>query len=133
MKALKVGESATVGKIRLDAECSDNPGNQPLTFRINTDDDIKVYHSSDSWPFSEMKRLREKVDADIALCTVGIALGTSLRSGAEIARLIQPKVAIPYHTWDKKSLQEFATLLKREAPEIKTKILERFEVYKCPE
>ena len=131
LTALRAGESVSVGKVRLDAGYSDHPGNQPLTFMI-TANNIRVFHSSDSRPYPGMKRLRE-AELDIALCTVGIAPGTSPRSGAEIAKLVRPRVAIPYHTDRERSLREFAAILAREAPEIRTKILRRFEVYEYPE
>jgi len=100
---------------------------------VTTEDNIRIYHSSDSRLFSEMKKIGEKYKPDIAFCTVDMAPGTSPRSGAEVAKLVQPKVAIPYHTERGSALQEFATILKREAPQITTRILKRFEVYKYPE
>jgi len=45
-----------------------------------------------------MRGIEERYKPDIALCTVGIAPGTSPRSGAEVTKLVQPRVAIPYHT-----------------------------------
>lgn len=80
-----------------------------------------------------MKKIGEKYKPDIAFCTVDIAPGTSPRSGAEVAKLLQPKVVIPYHTGLESPLQEFVAILKREAPRIMTRILQRLEVYKYPE
>jgi len=133
LRALRAGKVITIGNVQLNTMPSDHPGNQPLTFMITTEDNIRIYHSSDSRPFSEMKRIGEKYKPDIAFCTVDMAPGTSPRSGAEVARLVQPKVAIPYHTDRGSPLQEFAAILKREAPQITAKILQRFEVYKYPE
>lgn len=133
LRSLRVGESTTVGKTKLDACHSDHPGRQPLTFMVTTDVGMKVYHSSDSRPFPEMRELGEKYKPDVAFCTVAIAPGTSPRSGSEIAKLVGPKVAIPYHTDRGAPLQEFARILEREAPEIRARILRRFEAYQYPE
>jgi len=133
LKALRAGETITIGNVRLDTMPSDHPGNQPLTFMVTTEDNVGIYHSSDSRPFSEMKRIGEKYKPDVAFCTVDIGPGTSPRSGAEVAKLVQPKVAIPYHTGRGNTPQEFVAILKGEAPQITAKILQRFEVYKYPE
>jgi len=133
LRAMEVGDTLTIGRVRLDAERSDHPGRQPLTFILTSEDNLKVYHSSDSRPFPEMKEIGEKYGPDVALCTVGIAPSTSPRSGAEVAKLVQPKVAIPYHTDHPRSLEEFAEILGKEAPKIRTKIIKQFEIYQYPE
>ena len=133
LKPLKVGESTVIGGIRLDAEYSNHPGSQPLTFVLTTDNGFKIYHSSDSRPYPEMKNIGEKYKPDLAFCTINIAPGTSPKSGVEVAKLIKPKVAIPYHTDRPKLLEEFAKILGKEVPEVKAKILKKFEVYVYPE
>lgn len=132
LMAMKVGDALTIRGVGLNAERSDHPGRQPLTFILTTENNLRVYHSSDSRPFPGMRGIGERHKPDVALCTVGIAPGTSPRSGAEVAKIVRPRVAIPYHTDRPRSLQEFAEILKREAPEIKTKTLKRFEVYQYP-
>lgn len=132
LRALRVGESTTVKGTRLDAYRSDHPGRQPLTFMVTTDVGVVVYHSSDSRPFAGMRGLGERHRPDIALCTVGIAPGTSPRSGAEIARLVRPKVAIPYHTDRMGALRRFAEMLRGE-PGVRVRVLRRFQVYQYPE
>ena len=133
VRALRAGESIVVGASELYAERSDHPRNQPLTFVVTTKDGVAIYHSSDSRPFSNMSRIGEKYRPAIALCTVGIGPGASPSSGAQTAKLVRPKVAIPYHTDQKRALSEFVEILKREEPTVKTKVLERFEVYRYPE
>lgn len=133
LRAMKVGDALTIRGVGLNAEHSDHPGRQPLTFILTTENNLRVYHSSDSRPFPEMRGIGERYKPDIALCTVGIAPGASPRSGAEIAKLVRPRVAIPYHTDRLRSLQEFAEILKREAPKIGTKIIKQFDVYQYPE
>lgn len=133
LRAMEVGGTLIIGRVRLDGERSDHPGRQPLTFILTTKDNLKVYHSSDSRPFPEMKEIGEKYEPDVALCTVGIAPGTSPRSGAEVAKLVQPRVAIPCHADRPRSLQEFAEMVEREAPKIRAKIIKQYEVYEYPE
>jgi len=132
LKPLKVGESVTVGRVTLNAEYSSHPANQPLTFVLTLDNGLKIYHSSDSKPYPEMRSIGEKYKPDLAFCTVGIAPGTSPKSGVEVAKLVKPKVAIPYHTDKPKALEDFSKILGEEAPEIKVKILKRFEVFVYP-
>ncbi|RLI05403.1 hypothetical protein DRO26_02305 [Candidatus Bathyarchaeota archaeon] len=133
IKQLKIGESITFGEVRLNAERSNHPGNQPLSFMVTMENGLKIYHSSDSRPYPEMKSLGEKYKPDLAFCTVGIAPGASPMSGVEIAKLVKPKVAIPYHTDEPKQLQMFAELLKKEEPTIKVKVLKKLEVYQYPD
>lgn len=133
IKALNVGEEVTIGSIKLNAEYSNHPANQPLTFVLTTSENIKVYHSSDSRPYPEMRKIGEKYNIDIAFCTVGIAPGASPVSGAEIAELINPKIAIPYHTDKPENLQKFAEVLAGKTKEIKPKIIRQLEVYQYPE
>lgn len=133
LRAMRVGDALTIGEVGLNAERSDHPGHQPLTFILIAESNLRIYHSSDSRPFPGMRGIGERYKPDIALCTVGIAPGTSPRSGAEVAKLIRPRVAIPYHTDRLRSLQEFAEILEREEPRIGTKIVKRFEVYQYPE
>jgi L-ascorbate metabolism protein UlaG (beta-lactamase superfamily) len=133
LRAMKPGEELAFRGLRLNAEVSDHPGNQPLTFFLTTEDGIKIYHSSDSRPYLGMRSLGDKYKPDIALCTVGIAPGTSPRSGAEVAKLIRPKVAIPYHTDDERALEEFVRIMAEQVPMVRTKILKRFEVFVYPD
>ncbi|MEM2927252.1 MAG: MBL fold metallo-hydrolase [Candidatus Bathyarchaeia archaeon] len=133
LKPMKPGEELDIRGLKLNAEVSDHPGNQPLTFVLTTEDGIRIYHSSDSRPYPGMRGLGDKYKPDIALCTVGIAPGTSPRSGVEVARLVKPKVAIPYHTDDERALEEFVRILAEQEPSIRTKILKRFQIFLYPE
>lgn len=132
VKAFRAGDSASIDGVNITAEHSEHPGNKPLTFLVASEDGIKVYHSSDSQPFKDMAKIGEKHKPDVAFCTVGIAPGTSPRSGVEVAKLVKPKVAIPYHTDRSKSLEDFAEILGKEKPDIKTKIIRKFEIYQYP-
>ena len=129
LTCLKVGESIILGKVKLDALYSDHPGNQPLTFLITTDDNLKIYHTSDSRPYQGMKVIGEKNRLDITFCTVDIAPGTSPESGVEVAKLTKTRVAIPYHTGQPEMLKRFSQIITSDAPGIEVKILRKFEIY----
>ena len=129
LTCLKVGESITLGNVKLDALFSDHPGNQPLTFLITTDDGLKIYHTSDSKPYQGMKVIGEKNRPDITFCTVNIAPGTSPESGVEVAKLTKTRVAIPYHTGQPEILKRFSQIMASDAPSIEVKIIEKFELY----
>ncbi len=125
----KVGDKIEVNEIVVNVEPSVHPAVTPVTYVVSTEDGVVVYHTSDSAPFAEMRRIGQTYRPDIAFCTVGIAPGASPQSGAEIAKLVEPGLAIPYHGT---RLREFVEILSREAPKIKTKVIERDRVYKYP-
>jgi L-ascorbate metabolism protein UlaG (beta-lactamase superfamily) len=98
----------------------------PLTYLIESEDGVKLFHSGDSPPFSKMTELGDSFCIDIVLCTIGGGNGTP-RSGAQIPILMKPKVAIPYHALD--GFERFCEILSVEAPNIKCKILKPGEIY----
>jgi|GEM_PF-218842 len=73
------------------------PAATPVTYLIITEDGVTVYHTSDSLPFEGMRDIGQRFDVDICFCPVGIAPGVTPETGAKIARLVRPKVAVPYH------------------------------------
>jgi L-ascorbate metabolism protein UlaG (beta-lactamase superfamily) len=128
-----VGSELKVDNVFIKVEpCNHPPASTPITFLITTKDGISIYHSADSLPFPEMKQIHEEAQPDIAFCTVGIAQGASPKTGVEIAKLIQPKIAAPYHTASKADLNRFTEILTKEAPKIKGIILEQDKPYKYP-
>lgn len=133
VKDVEEGDMVKVRGTRITAAPSNHPGMKPLTFIVETDIGINIYHSSDSRPFQDMEKIGREYPLDITLCTVGIAPGTSPESGVQVAKLTHPQVAIPYHTDDEEDLLRFAEILKREEPGIKAKILKPLEIYLYPE
>ncbi|MEA2090460.1 MAG: MBL fold metallo-hydrolase [Thermoproteota archaeon] len=128
-----VGSELKVDDVFIKAEpCNHPPASTPITFLITSKDGVKIYHSADSLPFPEMKKIREETQPDIAFCTVGVAPGASPKTGVEIAKLIQPKIAVPYHTASTADLDRFAEILAKEAPNIKGVVLEQGRSYKYP-
>ncbi len=80
--------------------------------------DFSIFHAGDSVPHSEMKVIGEKYKPLITFCPVGISRNLSPRSGFEIVKLTDPKVAIPIHTDKRKSLEEFSSLVSRYLPQV---------------
>ncbi len=126
------GSQISVGEAKIYVEeCNHPPANTPVTYLIEIGG-LKVYHTADSLPFDRMADIGATHKPDIVFCTVGIAPGTSPRTGVRIAVLVKPKVAIPYHTDKKSDLERFCDLLAKEAPEVKCVVLEKGEEFSYP-
>jgi L-ascorbate metabolism protein UlaG (beta-lactamase superfamily) len=133
LKEAKAGLEFEIGEVAILAEkCNHPPAATPLTYLITTEDGIKIYHTADSLPFPEMKQIGEKAKIDLAFCTVGIAPGASPKTGVEIAKLLQPKKAVPYHTASASDLRRFAEILLKEAPNVSCMLIESGKIYKYP-
>ena len=104
------------------AEKSSHPAAEPLTYVITSEDGVSVFHSSDSAPFKEMADIGKRYQIDICLCSIGLDSGLSPKSGATIAKLIRPKVAVPYHG---EKTKEFASALSKMAPHVKSRLLRK--------
>ena len=113
----------------ITAEKSSHPAEAPLTYLITSEDGVTLYHTSDSLPFKEMADIGRKHDVDVCLCTVGIAPKTSPKTGAEIASLVGPELAIPYHG---EAQKEFVAILVRSSPKIRSQIIKRGEPFTYP-
>jgi L-ascorbate metabolism protein UlaG (beta-lactamase superfamily) len=130
MREAVVGTAMIVGDLMVNVERSNHPPAQtPVTYVITTEDRVKIYHTSDSLPFEDMRSIGEKFSPDLAFCTVGIAPGASPSTGAEIAKLVRPKLAVPYHG---RGITDFIEILSRDAPDLKCKSIEKGEVYLYP-
>ena len=129
---VKPGSQVSVGEAKIYVEeCNHPPASTPVTYIIEAGG-LKVYHTADSLPFKRMAEIGATHEPDITFCTVGIAPGASPRTGAEIAKLVKPKVAIPYHTRSRGDLRAFADILAREAPDIRCVILEIGQEFTYP-
>lgn len=111
------------------AEKSLHPAEAPLTYVVTSEDGVTLYHTSDSLPFKEMADIGKKHDVDLCLCTVGIAPKATPKTGAEIATLVKPKLAIPYHGEEQK---EFMTILAKNSSKIKSHIIRQGEAFVYP-
>lgn len=127
---IQPGSEVKFGEVSVKAEnCNHEPAVTPVTFIVTSKDGVKVYHTADSLPFPEMAAIGEREKPDITFCTVGIAPGASPETGVEIAKLINPKVAVPYHTGVTSDLEKFAELLKKDMPNITCVIPEVGKIY----
>ncbi len=124
------GSEVKFGEVSVKAEkCNHPPAATPVSFIITSEDGVKVFHTADSLPFPEMAAIGEREKIDVVFCTVGIAPGTSPETGVEVARLIKPKVAVPYHTGSTADLKKFGELLKKEMPDVKCLVPEVGKIY----
>jgi L-ascorbate metabolism protein UlaG (beta-lactamase superfamily) len=108
--------------------CNHPPAATPISFVITSEDGIKIFHTADSLPFPEMAVIGEREGIDVAFCTVGVAPKTSPETGLDIARLVRPKVAVPYHTGSEDQ-KRFAELVKKELPKTTCLIPETGKMY----
>jgi L-ascorbate metabolism protein UlaG (beta-lactamase superfamily) len=130
LQEMKPGTEVKVGDVAIRAEaCNHPPATTPITFLITSEDGVRVFHTADSMPFSEMRSLGEEHKPDIAFCTVSIAPGTTPATGVEIVKLVKPKVAVPYHAASKMDLKRFCEIVAKEAPRVKCLIAEQGNVY----
>jgi len=130
LSAANVRDEFQVKDMLIVAEKSSHPAEAPLTYLITSEDGVTLYHTSDSFPFKEMADIGKKHDVDVCLCTVGIAPKATPRTGVEIAALVKPRLAIPYHGDGQK---EFVTLLAKISPNTKSHIIKRGEIFIYPE
>ena len=126
---IKPGVEIKIGEVLVKAEKSNHPAQAPVTYIINSEDQVKVYHTADSLPFPELAKLGQQEKFDVVFCTVGIAPGSTPQTGFEIAWLTKPQVAVPYHTATVASQKEFAELLKKELPRTASLIPEQNKIY----
>ncbi len=107
VKSLNVGEEMTVGDIHVKAVEAYNykrfrsPGNpyHPKGFGVGyviTVGGKKIYHAGDTDFVPEMKELGH---IDVALLPTGDTYTMDNAEAAEAAAAINPKIAVPMHTW----------------------------------
>jgi len=124
-----IGSEINIGEVRVYVERSvwNWPEWRPVTYFIESEDKVRIYHSGDSPPFESMKSLGEKYEPDITFCNIGGGNATP-RSGAQIPSLMNPKVAIPYHA--SYGFTEFCQIISDQIPETKCKILKQGMIYR---
>jgi len=124
-----VKDEFQVEEVSVVAEKSSHPAAEPLTYIITSEDGVSVFHSSDSAPFKEMADIGRRYQIDICLCSIGLDSGLSPKSGATVAKLVKPKVAVPYHG---EKTKEFASAVSKIAPQVRSRILRKGETLKYP-
>lgn len=123
------GDETYIGEVKVKAEKCRHPAASPVTYLITSEDGLKIFHTADSLPYPEMAVKGQKEEVDLVFCTVGIAPGASPETGCEIAWLLKPKVAVPYHTNSLQSQKKFADNLRKELPKTACLIPEVNKIY----
>lgn len=123
-KALRVGDSVSVGDIELLAERCDHPANEPLSFVISARDAPTIYHPSDSQPFAEMAELRDKYRPDILVYS-----GASVEEAIQMVRLVQPQVTVSFYH-DRNWAEMFLRRVNGELPGTQIRLVKRLEVWR---
>lgn len=128
----RVGSKFKIGDVQVISEGFKHPAAAPVSFLVTTEDGIKIYHTGDSLPFPELKRIGEQTPPDIVFCTVGPpAPGASPQTGVEIVKMVRPRAAVPYHAPPTET-KRFAELLSREEPNVRCIVIEKGKPYKYP-
>lgn len=130
LQAVRPGSEVNLDEVTVKVEeCNHPPAATPVSFVVTSEDCVKVFHTADSLPFPEMTDIGKREKIDVVFCTVGIAPCTSPETGLDIARLVKPKVAVPYHTGLTADQRKFAALVKKELPRISTLVPEVGKIY----
>lgn len=127
MRIIHTDSEITLDDVLIEAlPCNHPAAATPITYMITLENGVKVYHTSDSLPFPGMEHIGLKEKPDIVFCAVSGPAGVTSRTGAEIAKLVNARIAIPYHG---QSFSEFEEILRREAPSQKVVELKPMEPY----
>jgi L-ascorbate metabolism protein UlaG (beta-lactamase superfamily) len=89
LKLLEPEDTFSYQGCSFNALISRHPGYQPLAFLITTQEGVRLYHPSDSDPFTEMGLLAAYPGVDIL-----VYLGDSLRKVIQIATLVKPRTIL---------------------------------------
>ena len=116
LQEIRPNSETKIGDVSVRAEKCNHTAAAPVTFIITSEDGVKVFHTADSLPFPELAAIGQREKFDVVFCSVGIAPHASPETGAEIAKLTKPQVAVPYHTSSVASQNRFAEILKKDLP-----------------
>jgi len=129
---MRVGKEVKFDSVSVRAEGFKHPATTPVSYLITSEDGVRVYHTGDSLPCPEMKRVGERSPPDVVFCTVGVpAPGASPEMGLEIVKMVKPKVAVPYHA-SAADRKRFAELVAKETPNVKCVVVEQNKPAKYP-
>lgn len=100
---------------------------------ITLEDGKSIYHAGDTGIFSNMQLLGKLYPIEVALLPIGSTFTMDAFQAAEALRLLRPKVVIPMHfktfPFIAQEPQEFISLAKEKAPEVKVALLEPGQSY----
>ena len=137
--SLLPGDEITVGGTTVSALRCDHAAVEPLAFQVSTPDGVTVYLPGDTTPFPEMGELphngsdrtghsRNNGNGIDVLCW----MGTALTDGAQIARLVQPKVLLSYAITPAAAGERAYGILTELTPDIPFQALDRHQVFLWP-
>jgi L-ascorbate metabolism protein UlaG (beta-lactamase superfamily) len=138
VKSLKPGEQMTVDEIRVKAVDAYNvkrfrsPGNpfHPKGFGVGyliTVEGKTIYHAGDTDVIPEMRQLGH---IDVALLPTGDTYTMDNADATEAALAINPKIAIPMHSWGKDT-SNFKKKVEDNS-DVKVVVLKEGEEYQVP-
>jgi len=122
------GAEIKIGDVTIKAQKSQHPAKSPVTYIITSEDNLKIYHTSDSHPFPELAVMAQKEQFDLVFCTVGIAPNATPQTGFEIAWLTKPPLVVPYHGSAQNQIK-FAELIKRDLKKTQCLIPQQNKIY----
>jgi L-ascorbate metabolism protein UlaG (beta-lactamase superfamily) len=129
---MRVGKEIKLDNITIKAEGFKHPATTPVSYFITTEDGIKIYHTGDSLPNQDMKKVGERDPPDVVFCTVGVpAPSASPQTGLEIVKMVKPKAAFPYHA-PAADRKKFVELVAREMPNVKCVVIEQNKPFTYP-
>ncbi len=127
VRPLQVGEEVVVRGCRLAALSCLHQAREALSFLFRTPTGLAVYLPGDSSPFPGMEEVRQRFRPQVL-----VHMGSSLRDGAEVARLIQPKTVVTYDWGHPSVTQRARASLTQHVPEALCVALKRYQVFLYP-
>ena len=122
---LDIGESEKVEDIKIEAvpaytaKLPTHPKeNRWIGYIVNVDGK-RIYHAGDTGKMPEMGDLK---DIDIACIPVGGKYTMGFEEAMESVKLINPKIVVPMHNWDK-PMEPFKEMVEKELSNVKVEIL----------
>jgi len=129
LQVMRIGDKINVGEVSIKAAKCNHKARYPNTYIITSEDGVKIYHTADSLPFPELAKMGMEEKFDLVFCSVGITIGASPESGAEIAWLTKPPLVVPYHTNLPANQKAFQQLIKKELPRTACLVPEINKIY----
>lgn len=126
---IRNGMKIALGQVTIKALKSNHNAKAPNTYLITTEDNMEVFHTSDSHPYPEMGVMGQTQKIDIVFCTVGVTPGATAETGAEIAWLIKPGLAVPYHAGSLDSQKRFEEIIKKKLKRTACLVPKQKEIY----
>ncbi|MBI4287705.1 MAG: metal-dependent hydrolase [Chloroflexi bacterium] len=127
---MNTGGSAAIDGITVtmvEAHHSSQTGS-PAGYVIKLEDGTTLYHAGDTGIFGGMQLLAELFPVDLAMLPIGGVFTMDSLQAAKALTLLKPKMAMPMHykTFPvlEQSADNFVTLAKEEAPNVKVIVLE---------